>query len=81
MRRAVTACPALTGGRGIEALDVVQARVGLRPARTGGTRVELERLDAKRAVVHNYGHGGFGYQCSWGCSIAVVELVERAFTE
>jgi D-amino-acid oxidase len=40
--------------------------------------VELEKLDDHRIVVHNYGHGGFGYQCSWGCSMDVVELVDKA---
>ncbi|KAF4635672.1 hypothetical protein G7Y89_g2432 [Cudoniella acicularis] len=33
MKRAVELCPALTGGKGIEALDVVRHAVGLRPLR------------------------------------------------
>lgn len=80
LQRAAVACPALTDGHGPEAFDVVQSRVGLRPGREGGTRVELEKLDKGRTVVHNYGHGGFGYQCSWGCSMEVVELVNKAFS-
>ncbi|OAX81049.1 hypothetical protein ACJ72_04614 [Emergomyces africanus] len=30
------------------------------------------------AVVHNYGHGGFGYQASWGCSAAAVKMIREA---
>lgn len=81
LRRAAAVCPALTGGRGPEALDVVQARVGLRPAREGGVRVELERRADGRAIVHNYGHGGFGYQSSWGISMDVVEKVQSALQQ
>lgn len=28
-------------------------------------------------VVHNYGHGGFEYQTSWGCTGTVVQLVDE----
>ena len=27
-------------------------------------------------VVHNYGHGGYGFQSSWGCARSVVELAD-----
>ena len=77
MKRAVEACPALTGGKGIEHLDVVRHGVGLRPVREGGTRVEKERVGGVW-VVHNYGAGGAGYQSSYGCAQAAVELVEEA---
>lgn len=61
MKRAVDLCPSLTGGRGIEHLDIIRHGVGLRPLRLGGTRLEKERID-NCWVVHNYGHGGYGYQ-------------------
>jgi D-amino-acid oxidase len=32
-------------------------------------------------VVHNYGHGGFGYQTSWGCAEDVVGIVKRVLGE
>ncbi|KAG9230777.1 FAD dependent oxidoreductase [Amylocarpus encephaloides] len=73
MKRAVELCPALTGGKGIEALDVVRHGVGLRPLRTKGVRIERDG-----EVVHNYGHGGWGYQASYGCAEEVVGLVEEA---
>ena len=81
MRRAVEVCPQLTDGKGIEHLDVIRHAVGLRPVREGGTRVEredMEKDDQKVRVVHSYGHGGYGYQCSYGCAQEVVQLVEAA---
>lgn len=77
MKRAVAICPALTGGRGIEHLDVIRHGVGLRPVREGGTRIAKERI-GDTLVVHNYGAGGAGYQSSYGCAQAAVKLVEEA---
>jgi D-amino-acid oxidase len=77
MKRAVEICPSLTGGKGIEHLDIIRHGVGLRPVREGGTRVEKERIGATW-VVHNYGAGGAGYQSSYGCAQAAVDLVEEA---
>lgn len=80
MKRCVEANPELTNGKGIEALDVIRHGVGLRPARDGGARVEKEKIDGTW-VVHNYGHGGAGYQCSYGCAKAAVELVNEVSRE
>lgn len=77
MQRAVSACPSLTGGKGIEHLDIIRHGVGLRPVREGGTRIEKERIDGV-LVVHNYGAGGAGYQSSYGCAQAAVKLVDEA---
>ncbi|KAL8701627.1 MAG: hypothetical protein Q9201_004812 [Fulgogasparrea decipioides] len=79
MKRAVDLCPALTGGKGIEHLDIIRQGVGLRPYRHGGTRIEKERIDGQW-IIHNYGHGGYGYQSSYGCSKKVVKLVEEVLT-
>lgn len=76
MKRAVAICPALTGGKGIEHLDVIRHGVGLRPVREGGTRIEKEKI-GNMWVVHNYGAGGAGYQSSYGCSEAAVSLIEE----
>jgi D-amino-acid oxidase len=68
MKTAVELCPSLTGGKGIEHLDIIRYGVGLRPTREGGTRVEKERI-GDTWVVHNYGAGGAGYQSSfWVCT-------------
>lgn len=53
--KCVELAPELTGGKGIEALDIVRHNVGLRPSRTGGPRVEAENLEGVGLVVHNYG--------------------------
>lgn len=76
MRRAVAVCPGLTGGKGVEGLDIIRHGVGLRPYREGGVRIERERIGGVE-VVHNYGHAGWGYQGSFGCAEKVVELVSE----
>ncbi|BCR90950.1 FAD-dependent oxidoreductase [Aspergillus chevalieri] len=76
MKRAVKMCPQLTGGRGIEHLDIIRHGVGLQPVRTKGVKIEKERI-GNIAVVHNYGAGGAGYQSSYGCAQAAVDLVEE----
>lgn len=79
MKRAVEICPALTGGKGIEALSIIRHAVGLRPVRLSGVRIAKEKIGGTW-VVHNYGHGGWGYQGSYGCSEGVVELVREVLT-
>lgn len=76
MKRAVELCPELTGGKGIEGLSVIRHGVGLRPLREGGVRIERERIGGTE-VVHNYGHGGWGYQGSYGCAMGAKELVDE----
>jgi D-amino-acid oxidase len=76
MKRAVEICPQLTGGKGVEALSVVRHGVGLRPLRLDGVRIEKEKIEGTW-VVHNYGHGGWGYQASYGCAEGAVELVDE----
>ena len=53
---------------------ILDERVGLRPFRKSGVRVEQDRLRDGRAVIHNYGHGGSGFTLSWGCARQVLEL-------
>jgi len=62
---------------------VVSEGCGLRPARKGDIRLEVEWTEGiggrgRVPVIHNYGHGGYGYQSSWGCAIKVLELLEQA---
>ena len=81
MKRCVDLCPKLVPeGKGIEALSVIRHGVGLRPMRNGGIRVEKEVIEGV-PVVHNYGHGGYGYQTSYGAARAVEELVDEVLPQ
>jgi D-amino-acid oxidase len=53
---------------------VIAERVGLRPFRKSGVRLERDRLRDGRTVIHNYGHGGAGFTLSWGCAREVLDL-------
>jgi D-amino-acid oxidase len=53
---------------------VLAERVGLRPFRTSGIRLERDQLGDGRTVIHNYGHGGAGFTLSWGCAREVLDL-------
>ncbi|OLY79929.1 D-amino-acid oxidase [Smittium mucronatum] len=62
---------------------IIIVNVGFRPARTGGTRIELDSVfDSSHQltipVVHNYGHGGYGYQTSWGFAFEARRLCDLA---
>jgi len=59
----------------IERPNVLAERVGLRPFRRSGVRLEGDQLRDGRTVVHNYGHGGSGFTLSWGCAREVLNLV------
>jgi D-amino-acid oxidase len=53
---------------------VLAERVGLRPFRRSGVRVERAQLRDGRTLIHNYGHGGSGFTLSWGCAKAVAKI-------
>jgi len=55
---------------------VLNERVGLRPFRKSGVRLEKEKLRDGRTVIHNYGHGGSGFTLSWGCGENVFEIAD-----
>jgi len=56
---------------GIAAPRVREVKVGLRPYRAAGIRLERDGR-----VIHNYGHGGSGFTVSWGCAEAVAAIVD-----
>jgi D-amino-acid oxidase len=62
---------------GIEAPPVNVVKVGLRPFRKSGVRLEPEKLRDGRTVIHNYGHGGAGFTLSWACAEEVWTLASR----
>ncbi len=70
-RRIVAECSRVLN---IEKLPVLAERVGLRPFRRSGVRLERDRLRDGRSVIHNYGHGGAGFTLSWGCAREVLEV-------
>jgi len=57
---------------------VLTERVGLRPFRKSGVRLERDRLRDGRTVIHNYGHGGSGFTLSWGCAEKVFQIAHSA---
>ncbi|HEX5205615.1 FAD-dependent oxidoreductase [Paractinoplanes rhizophilus] len=63
VERATALVPRLRGA------EILGDRIGLRPARDGGARVEREGN-----IVHAYGHGGAGMTLSWGCADEVARL-------
>ena len=65
----------------IQKPNVLAERVGLRPFRKSGVRLERDHLSDGRTVVHNYGHGGSGFTLSWGCAKEVFELTTDNSTE
>ncbi|CAO3627033.1 unnamed protein product [Mucor fragilis] len=82
LKRAIECCPDLSLlHKGVEDLDVIESVVGIRPVRKGGPRVqnELYRLPSGKEVLitHNYGHGGSGYQSSWGTAQEAVRLIHQ----
>jgi D-amino-acid oxidase len=58
----------------IDKPPVLTERVGLRPFRRSGVRLERDRLRDGRPVIHNYGHGGAGFTLSWGCAREVLDI-------
>ena len=74
LRRCAAVVPEVAGAR------VLGHAVGLRPARHGGPRVEVDPvgLPGGTRLVHAYGHGGAGVTLSWGCADEVVRLALRA---
>lgn len=59
--------------------EIVGKQSGLRPMRTGGPRLELEKIkkeDKMMKVIHNYGHGPSGVILSWGSANDVIALIK-----
>ncbi|THH09578.1 hypothetical protein EW145_g1927 [Phellinidium pouzarii] len=59
---------------------IIEEGCGLRPGRKGGIRLETDILQTTKGlkvpIVHNYGHGGYGYQSSWGSAGVAANLLE-----
>ncbi|KAJ9065818.1 hypothetical protein DSO57_1015646 [Entomophthora muscae] len=73
-------CQEVTGGLG--EFRIIQHNVGFRPTREGGMRLSLEKLQINENVYyicHHYGHGGFGFQSSWGSANNVLHKIKSLF--
>ncbi|KAI0777177.1 D-amino-acid oxidase [Trametes elegans] len=62
---------------------ILEEGCGFRPQRKDGIRLDVEWVpgsqgQGKVPVVHNYGHGGGGYQSSWGSASIALDLLEKA---
>ncbi|OWB58773.1 hypothetical protein B5S28_g4850 [[Candida] boidinii] len=55
---------------------IIRYQVGYRPFREDGYRIEKEIINSGIKVVHCYGHGGAGFQSSYGTCSKSVSLVD-----
>ncbi|ESQ87181.1 hypothetical protein ABAC460_20635 [Asticcacaulis sp. AC460] len=57
-------------------------RVGLRPYRKGGVKLDIDpgadTVQARKVLIYNYGHGGAGITLAWGCADQVKDFVDTA---
>ncbi|KAI8373705.1 hypothetical protein BD560DRAFT_327905 [Blakeslea trispora] len=78
LQRAYAYCPDLSLQRkGVQDLKVVGTIVGLRPNRAGGPVLKNQYYSKQTLITHNYGHGGAGYQSSWGTAQEAARLVHE----
>ncbi|EQL02609.1 FAD dependent oxidoreductase [Ophiocordyceps sinensis CO18] len=80
LSRTKALCPELRH----QPLEVLAAFSGLRPSREGGARVERSDMSVggtMRALVHNYGAGGTGFQAGYGFAVDAVATVEDVLSE
>ncbi|GAA5894961.1 FAD-dependent oxidoreductase [Sporobolomyces salmoneus] len=80
LRRALEICPSLArpphSTSPIELDSIIKSvGVGFRPTRDRGIRLESDTLSDGTQVLHNYGHGGYGWQCSWACAEEAARIV------
>jgi len=62
---------------GIDRPHVTAVKVGLRPFRKSGVRLEPDNSADGRTIIHNYGHGGAGFTLSWACAEEVYAIASR----
>ncbi|CAG8648483.1 4708_t:CDS:2, partial [Scutellospora calospora] len=72
--------------KGETKLKIKRHGVGLRPVRKNGIRIETEWLLTEKTgkkvlLCHNYGHGGYGWQSSYGASMHVIQTLQDSLRE
>jgi D-amino-acid oxidase len=60
--------------------NISTVKIGLRPARSSGIRLELD-YGYSVPVIHNYGHGGSGWSLFWGCAQDVLALTNQTLNK
>ncbi|RPB24000.1 nucleotide-binding domain-containing protein, partial [Terfezia boudieri ATCC MYA-4762] len=73
LKRCKAIAPELLNEKG--EFEIIAVQAGRRPSREGGPRVALVKHAGGKFICHNYGHGGAGYQSSFGSAMEVVSLV------
>ncbi len=58
-------------------VKILERKVGIRPGRKNGVRLDSEITKDGRYIIHNYGHVGGGISLAPGCAENVVKLVEN----
>ncbi|KAJ3127204.1 hypothetical protein HK098_006656 [Nowakowskiella sp. JEL0407] len=80
MDRCIKICPELLSPNG-DKPKILKHVVGLRPSRDDGIRLDSEVKISSTGkavlVIHNYGHGGYGFQSSFGCGQSVLGIVNQ----
>ena len=66
----------LPQGAGPVRCELLSCRVGVRPFRKSGVRLEVEPLSEK-LIIHNYGYGGSGLTLSWGGAEIALDLLDQ----
>ncbi|CAG8599563.1 1285_t:CDS:10, partial [Dentiscutata heterogama] len=72
--------------KGETELKIKRHGVCLRPVRKNGIRIETEwilseKTGKKILLCHNYGHGGYGWQSSYGASMHVIQTLKQSLRE
>ncbi|CAG8817171.1 26853_t:CDS:2, partial [Gigaspora margarita] len=66
-------------------LTIKRNGIGFRPCRKGGIRIEAEWISSEKfgkkvLICHNYGHGGYGFQSSYGAAQNVIEIINKSLS-
>ncbi|KAF0558589.1 nucleotide-binding domain-containing protein [Gigaspora margarita] len=66
-------------------LTIKRNAISFRPCRKGGIRIEAEWISTEKfgkkiLICHNYGHGGYGFQSSYGAAQNVIETINKSLS-
>jgi len=64
----------------LDVVNIHQHVTCVRPKRRGGPRIEVEH-SANKLIIHNYGHGGFGWSMLPGSVLHSLSLLEQNYLQ